>query len=260
MVALVLGCLFGARSLTPLRRVQLAPMYVLLMIFVVFFETFGAERFNIATGFDRMQQLTTRHESSDAGPVAMMARLTSFNQVSRIVRFTAEDGFERGQTLTYLGYVFVPRFLWPGKPIIALGQWFAERLELPGQRTETGVTNSINMTIAGEWYLNFGWPGTVLGGILAGLWMGLLWNAARFWSSESDLLGGTYAFYMLSLVWGMNIDLELLPTALAAYMLFWALSCAVRFFRDVRPGATSSRRTAANRPEVRVFDARAARR
>jgi hypothetical protein len=260
MVALVLGCMFGARGLGPLRRLQLLPMYAFLIVFVMFFETFATERADIGLGFGRVQELTFRHESSDAGAVTLLARLTSFNQVSQVVRLTRDDGFEYGQTLAYFGYVFIPRFLWPDKPLIAQGQWFAERLGLGAMRTETGVSNAINMTIAGELYLNFGWLGPVLGGVVAGLWMGLLWNAARFWSLESDPVGGMYAFFMLSLTWGLSTDIQILPTAIAVYLLFWALARAVRGSQNVSAGISRQRQAAVRMPRVALWNVRGPRR
>jgi hypothetical protein len=242
VVALALGCAVGSRDIKAVRRVQLFPMYVFVVIFVMFFETFGAHRADLGSGLERIQELTSRRESSESA-ATILARLTSLNQVSQVVRLTKDEGFEHGRTLEYFGYVFAPRFLWPSKPTIAQGQWFAERLGQGVSRADAGFSNSINMTIAGECYLNFGWPGVFVGCLLAGVWIGILWNAARFWSSDADLLIGIYAFYMLLFTWNMNIDLQTLPTAFAVYLLFWALSRAIRLILAVGGVTSVSRRT-----------------
>ena len=224
LVALVLGCLIGARGLRPFRQIPLLPMYAGLVVFVLFFQAFGENRSEIGTGLGRVEELTVRNEGTSGAPIAALARLTSFNQVSQVVLITESSGFEFGQTLSYFGYVFVPRFIWPDKPMIAQGRWFAERIGLGRWQAESGFSNSVNMTIAGEWYLNFGWPGVIIGTVMVGLIVGLFWNAARFWSAVPDPISGLYGFYVLVYVWGLNIDLQVIPTLLAVYLLFLAFT------------------------------------
>lgn len=228
LIALVLGCLVGARTPKFFRRVQFVPMWVLLGIFLMYFSTFGVERVDVERGTERITEIPARHQqNTSSGIMDALARLTSFNQLSQVVRLTATDGFERGATLSYLRYVFVPRFIWPDKPMIAQGRWFAEKIGL-GRWVFGGFSNSINMTIPGEWFLNFGWPGAIVGGVLAGFWVGNLWNAARFASPTVNPLGWAYGFYMLYFTWGINIDTEVLPTVLAVYLLFWMAGWILR--------------------------------
>ena len=248
IAALVLGCLVGARSLKPFRQVPLMPMYVGLAIFMVFFQTFGQERTTAGYGLERVQELIARRQDASPdrtasnGPMATLARQTSFNQVSQIVRLVQTEGFEYGSTVDYFAYVFIPRFVWPDKPIIAKGRWFAERLGFGVWRVDGGFTNSINMTVPGEWYFNFGWPGTTVGGVLVGLLMGLFWNATRFWLSPSDPAAGAYAFSILAFIWQLNVDTEVLPSVVAVYLVFLvssrifrALTLRPRFSRRMHP-------------------------
>lgn len=81
--------------------------------------------------------------------------------------------FRGGEDL-YLGVVgVVPRFLWEGKPqAIPPGIWFR-------QLYEPGKINGWPMGAAALWYLNFGWFGLLLGGLLTGFLLGLVAAAQR---------------------------------------------------------------------------------
>lgn len=133
-------------------------------------------------GSERLVALaeTVRTGSSgiQEGAVGLMARLSTFSQLSQICRIVRDEGYKNGETMGYVVFAFIPRVLWPGKPEIAPGQWFAEKLGRGQRLSERRFSNAINMTIPGELFLNFGWLGTFLGGILFGLVLGLTWDAA----------------------------------------------------------------------------------
>ena len=79
------------------------------------------------------------------------------------------EGF--GQFFTVPAYI-LPRFLWPGKPIISRGVWFSiTYLEEPVE-----TRNSSAMTIFGEGYLFAGWFGTVFASVMVGLGLALLYR------------------------------------------------------------------------------------
>ena len=79
------------------------------------------------------------------------------------------EGF--GQFFTIPAYI-LPRFLWPGKPIISRGVWFSITfLEEPEE-----TRNSTAMTIFGEGYLFAGWFGTVFASVMVGLGLALLYR------------------------------------------------------------------------------------
>ena len=254
IAALILGCLVGARGLKPFRQLPLLPMYAGLAIFFLFFQTFGEERATAGYGLERVQEMAARRDdaarqgqATSAGSAASLARQTSFNQVSQIVRLTQTDGFEYGSTLDYFAYVFIPRFVWPDKPIIAKGRWFAERLGFGMWRVDGGFTNSINMTVPGEWYLNFGWPGTIIGGVLVGFCMGLFWNAGHFWSGESAPLVGAYGFSILAFTWQLNVDTEVIPSVVSLYLVFLVSSRLLRVV-TLRSRSNSRIRSQKGRP------------
>jgi hypothetical protein len=171
-----------------------------LSLFVLVFEPFrefrwqaqGTERFTAVAG-----QLRAEDEDRVSGSVAVLARLSTFNQLSQVVRITEQEGFYRGSTLAYVFYVFIPRVIWPDKPVIAPGRWFAEKLGR-GRELEYGFSNAINMTIPGELYLNFGWPGVVLGMAGMGLLYHLLWQAARAVAWPANVVGMTFGLIILN--------------------------------------------------------------
>lgn len=81
--------------------------------------------------------------------------------------------FRQGEDF-YNGLVgVVPRVIWEDKPdAIAPGKWFR-------QVYEPQKVNGWPMGAAALWYLNFGWPGLLLGGLLSGLALGLVAAAQR---------------------------------------------------------------------------------
>lgn len=93
--------------------------------------------------------------------------------VGYIVSHVRENGFQRGATMEYITYAFIPRFLWPNKPNVSRGAWFTVHLGFA--RTEEEASTSTGITATGEWYWNFGLIGVVAGMCLIGRLFGHLW-------------------------------------------------------------------------------------
>jgi hypothetical protein len=224
------GLVLGARSLRPLKRPEFVPVYVAAVLFVIYFAAFGAMR-GSGSGLDRLESVQTYQEALETGAATqrqtVLARLTTFNQLTQVVRVVREDGFLQGETLEYLGIAFIPRFLWPEKPTIAKGAWFALRI---GQaRLHNGrITNAVNMTVAGEFYLNFGWTGVVIGTVLFGALLGVFWNRTMFWRDPHNVLGSGFGYYLLWIGFVGAADLQTIVTLIALYMIFVALSFITR--------------------------------
>ena len=215
------GCVLGARSLRPLRSAVMLPIYGAGLAFVAVFKAFGQLRTTMGAGADRIETLRTAEAGGTWESVlAFVSRLTSFNQLSQVANLTERDGFYGGETLEYLGYAFIPRVLWPEKPVIAKGQWFAFQIGRAWE-IETGrYTNSINMTIPGELYLNFGWLGLAVGCFAVGAYFMLVWRATRFWARDDNHLGQALGFYLLFIAMSLGADLQMLVTLTAMYALF----------------------------------------
>ena len=229
VAAFVFGILFGARSLRPARSLLFVPVYVFLIGFVYYFGRFGAartmgglERVHVVYG---MEELEFQPESARRQQT-LLSRITSFNQLSQIGYLVERDGYRNGQTLDYLGYAFVPRFLWPEKPLIAKGAWFALEIGQAYTRPDGSITNAVAMTIPGELYLNFGWAGVLLGCLIHGAVFAVFWTRARFWEEPGNAFGSAFGFYLLWYAFGLGADLQLIVTTLAMYLLFVGASFA----------------------------------
>jgi len=230
-IAVALGALLGARSFEPLRSKAFLPLYIFGVVFIVYFGAFARAR-TTGTGVQRLEAVADG--TVPGQPLATQqrpgfwARLTNFNQLSQVGRVAAEDGYLRGQTLEYLGFVFVPRFLWPDKPIVQKGGWFAWRIGQAWIRPDGRYSNGVNMTVPGELYLNFGWLGAVVGCIFFGALVALLWSRTGFWSKHSSAVGGAFGYYLFWISLTLGADLQMVVTLLATYAIFVAIGVALR--------------------------------
>jgi len=134
-----------------------------------------------------------------------------------IVGEVARSGLQLGETLSTLEYAFIPRILWPKKPVVSRGAWFTTYIGMAPRPQE--ATSSTGMTAFGEWYWNFGLVGEVAGMFLIGMLLGGLWR-----------LVGTYPIYdpiRMLLYSAILVDSVMLPEAssvlvamVALYLLF----------------------------------------
>ncbi len=77
--------------------------------------------------------------------------------------------FQHGKTLAPLLSSFVPRFLWPDKPDLSVGQYFNRELHI-----SDAEDTYISTTMLGEMYWNFGWFGIVAGFLVFGYGLGFI--------------------------------------------------------------------------------------
>ncbi|MCK6478933.1 MAG: hypothetical protein HUU06_07965 [Planctomycetaceae bacterium] len=196
------------------RRIDLRTGVALacaLAAFAVLFQVLGETRGARVTGGAKADLLARELTSGEAGGrtadsiigrveeggANLLARTSTFNQLSQVVRLAEEDGFYGGETLSYLAYVFIPRFVWPEKPLVVTGRWFAEKIGRGYYRTGGEFTNSVNITPVGEFYLNFGWAGAVAGMAVLMLLLRVLWDAARFVDRPLNPVGQSIALLAL---------------------------------------------------------------
>src|ERR1700751_311682 len=88
----------------------------------------------------------------------------------------SRTGLQLGKTIADLYYAFIPRILWPEKPIVSRGAWFTTYVG--SARSEEEATTSTGMTAFGEWYWNFSIPGVVIGTFLTVALFSGLWRLA----------------------------------------------------------------------------------
>jgi hypothetical protein len=229
IVAFTLGSLLGSRSLRPLRSVTFVPMYVGAVAFVMYFAAFGRSRATGPVGLQRLAELREQQELLLEQRVStqqtFLSRLSTINQLTQVVRVVEEDGFLHGETLDYLAVAFIPRALWPEKPTIAKGAWFALRIGQANLTPGGDIVNSINMTIPGELYLNFGWVGVFIGLLLFGAVIAVLWSRTDFWRDSRNVLGSAYGYYLLWIWLGFSLgaDLQIIVTLIAMYLVLAAV-------------------------------------
>ncbi|MBX6330730.1 MAG: hypothetical protein IRY91_02665, partial [Gemmatimonadaceae bacterium] len=231
IAAFVFGALLGSRSLRPLRSRLFVPVYIAIAIFMIYFGAFGAVRSRTGTGLSR---ITATLEAADADYVpgrprqTILSRLTNFNQLSQVGRLVDEGGYMHGSTLSYLAYAFVPRVLWPDKPVIAKGTWFALQIGQAWIGRDGRINNSVNMTVPGELYLNFGWLGVIPGCLLFGGLLAVLWTKADFWRSDRNMMGSLFGFYLMWAAFSLGADLQIVVTLIAMYVIFVTVGIAWR--------------------------------
>lgn len=86
----------------------------------------------------------------------------------------AEVDYQKGKSLVTWMVAAIPRTVWPDKPVIRVGIMLGEEVFEKGRRT-SGVPPGF----IGELYLNFGYPGVLLGMLMLGAVLRLLYQG--FW-------------------------------------------------------------------------------
>ena len=254
IIAFVIGTILGARSLRVLRKGYFLPIYAVMAVFIAYFGAFGARRSQFTAGVGRIEQFIALSEDDPMdvyGPTkprqTVLSRLTTFNQLTQIGRVVEEDGHLNGATLEYLGFAFIPRVLWPEKPKIAKGAWFALRIGQARVAESGAITNSVNMTVPGELFLNFGWLGVFVGLSVFGWLLATLWHRASFWGSPANTLGSAFGYYILWIALTMAADLQIVVSLIAMYVQFVAGGWLLGLSSDRRPSTrVAARATARN--------------
>ena len=131
--------------------------------------------------------------------------------------------FQYGNTYVPLFTKFIPRFLWPGKPVEDLGNRWAKWY---GYLNPSDNITSLNLPWLTEMFLNFGWFGVIAINILLGLLFAFL---RPFWQNPVE--AGAFSF---GLVLGMpltivesNLSMKLGKLIIGLPILFallWGLS------------------------------------
>ncbi len=243
-----MGSLFASGSLRIFARKDFLPIYAGSVAYILIYGTLGATRENAPSGWAKIEYMkeydSALSEEDRSAQQTFVSRMSNFNQLSQIGRVVEEDGCYHGGTLGYLTYAFIPRVLWPEKPLIQRGSWFAVRIGQARPTPEGWYSNTINMTQAGELYLNFGVIGTLAGLPLYGMFFGTLWIAAAS-HIRLNFLGLAFAYYLIWSNLGQNGDLTVVVSTVAIYLVLLATSSAVRSLSEV-----AKRRHAATMPHL----------
>lgn len=134
-----------------------------------------------------------------------------------------------GNSLKDFWVVFVPRALWPDKPIVTRhgGELNAKYYYYPGQaRSQTDT--SIAPTYSGEAYWNYGPFGVVFISLLLGLaigWLTQCWQQAKAGRDPAFLL----IAYPVA-IWACFVESWLVATCLGEFVIFALILFAARVF------------------------------
>ena len=108
----------------------------------------------------------TTAESQQENVSRLLLRLSQVQFGAHLATTGREQwGLLKGRSLYESLILFVPRFIWPSKPVLGLGP---EGYLLLGYAEGTG---SVVVPIAIEWHLNFDWPGVWIGMFMLGIFM-----------------------------------------------------------------------------------------
>ncbi|MFQ3576617.1 MAG: hypothetical protein SNJ77_09295 [Cytophagales bacterium] len=215
--------------------------YLGLALFINYFSFFGESRENLDIGVSRINQIVEGKKSSDKEMESaydedkktsnIITRSSVINQLSQVVKLTEIEGFFDGETMTYYTFAFIPRFLWPEKPKIMQGAWFAHKIGMAIINDYGGYNNSINMTVYGEFYLNFGFVGVVVGCFIFGALIALFWKTSPIFENHNNYLANVFALYLLSNgFFQLGADMQFIVTLIAVYLTILAFSYIIKAF------------------------------
>lgn len=191
------------------RKVPVKTVLVMVLLFVFIiipmYNTFREvdRHLDVTRRVDRTLEMASKWNSDkylDASIFAFLKRMSIVTSVAAIVSDTGRwVDYRYGETLILAPIgLLIPRFLWPDKPNIAIGQEFGETFRLTNA---VDRETSIACSMVGDFYWNFSLPGVVVGMWLLG--MGYRWYYQRY--------GAGAGFDPIR----KSIYFTLLPTALA---------------------------------------------
>jgi hypothetical protein len=182
-IAWIIGIVIGATTIVSLRGV--AEQFRR----VVWFQDQGGSTFERTTlFFGFLQQRIATDGVQDAvaqGFETSAGRSANLDLLADVIRRTpSEIPYWGGETYLSLAGAFIPRFLWPDKPIKELGQAFGHRYGYIGVND---TNTAVNLPFLVEFYLNFGMLGVVFGMTMIGVIYRLLARAVNN-PGQDDLL------------------------------------------------------------------------
>ena len=142
--------------------------------------------------------------------------------------FPEYEHYRFGRTLLVTVLGFVPRSVWPEKPI-GIGKELTRYILGPFYGSESNY--SVTVTFPADLYLNFAWPGVLIGGFLAGA----VCRAVTVYAMHGRVGGQQFSASRVLIPAGFMMGLPEVRTdmavALMTYLLiFCPLLCALAFF------------------------------
>lgn len=159
-------------------RKMMIPVAAVLLTAVTVFGPLGEQR-HVVRGTARLGFVLDAISSARAlevgdGASEMIRRSSNITQLTLIERLRSEG--HSGPPIDPIGLI-VPRFLWPSKSTVSVGEWFAEVLDR-GSSTSDGFSNAINLTPVGHFWISYGLVGALVGLAAQVALFRLLWTSS----------------------------------------------------------------------------------
>lgn len=159
--------------------------------------------------------------------ILQLARRTNLIDLLAHIRESTPEAvpYMMGETYSYFAYSLVPRFIWPEKPVASANKKLAVDYELT--TAEGAERSTFGISLLGEGYANFGWPGSVM--IMCIVALSLL-ALQRLLATEKSGPGG-YALFLAIFVFflnGIGGSAEILlgnviqSVVVSAILIYWA--------------------------------------
>lgn len=235
LILFIISNIIVSKNLKSLLSFRLLPIFILIILFSLSFSKLGNVRTQYLYTWDQKldflinDQEATDESEEEQKKQTILSRSTVINQLTQVVKVKKEDGLYYGQTLIYLTYAFIPRIIWPEKPIIQQGGWFAERIGMAYRNEFGNINNSINMTIYGEAYLNYDYYGVLFISFLFGYFIAKLWLASGELKNYFNIIGVGFSLYLISIsVFQLGADIQMVVTLMSIYLIFLLLSVILK--------------------------------
>lgn len=230
-IVMAIALLLGIRSYTEARKVIVISTIVVVILLPLFLFTFLAvDAYRQEVGRQGIYLDVLVDSFRDAIVWGFEADLSRFSQriaygsmLSNVVG-AVDSGivdFQHGRTLWPALVWFVPRALWPDKPVMSVGGWYAMTVLGWGSGGEAALT------LPGDFYLNFGLAGVLVGMFLYGLGLRL---AYEYLVVRIRPPTGIWAFLPIFLVFCLGLERNLaaitgqaLQTFLSVLVVIWLL-------------------------------------
>ncbi len=160
----------------------------------------------------------------------VLERSSNLVQLTNAINLTKLHGFYDGAVSAPLLVALIPRVFWPDKPQIVIGQWFAGSIGMGEDLGGGRSSNSINITIPGEGYVDFGWFGVILLCTLYGCILSLFWNAVEFYSGATNIIGILFGGFIFTVVLNIGADLQIVITLFSNYLIMLVVTRVLKLY------------------------------
>jgi len=157
-------CATLRRGVRKLPKVKLAAG---LLVLLVFFGVWGAIRATPVAALLGIGDATPAVQNADVRQGYSSGLADPFGAAVLVWQvFPDQEPFRHGQTLLVTVLGFIPRAVWPDKPV-GIGKDLTRYYVGPFYEPVQGF--SVTITLPADLYVNFGWLGVGLGGLILGL-------------------------------------------------------------------------------------------